>query len=182
MKKIKFIVITIFILIFTGCGKPVELSTLQNRQGTYYSINSQKPYSGKFVNYYQNGQIEQEGSLKNGLLDKDYISYYQNGQRRVQSAYKAGVPHGKLVAFYENGEKKCELSYQNGKFEGSNIVYATFFNPKYEVIFKNGRIIKELKYSSNGEVFSVREEGENQFDSEAIEKFFRAQVAFLKLI
>ncbi|MGL4403946.1 MAG: toxin-antitoxin system YwqK family antitoxin [Fusobacteriaceae bacterium] len=182
MKKIKLIVATIMILMITGCGKPVELSTLQNRQGTYYSINSQKPYSGKFINYYQNGQIEQEGSLKNGLLDKNYFSYYPNGQMRVQSGYKAGVPDGKLIAFYENGEKKCELSYLDGKLEGSNIVYATFFNPKYEVIFKDGRIIKELKYSSNGEVFSVKEEGDSQFNSEAIENFFRTQIAFLKLI
>lgn len=182
MKNIKLIFATILILMITGCGKPVELSTLQNRQGTYYAVNSQKPYSGKFVNYYQNGQIEQEGSLKNGLLDRNYTSYYPNGQMRVQSSYKIGVPHGKLTAFYENGEKKCELNYKDGNFDGNNIVYATFFNPKYEVIFKDGRIIKELRYSPNGEVVSVREVGDGRFDAEAIENFFRTQVTFLKLI
>lgn len=182
MKKFKLLALTIFIGIWAGCGKPVELSTLQNRQGTYYSVNSQKPYSGKFISYYSNGQIEQEGSLKDGVLDKKFTGYYPNGQIRVESNYIMGAPNGKVVAFYENGEKKCELNYKNGKFEGSNIVYATVFNPKYEVIFKAGKIVKEIKYSPNGEVTSVREQGDTNFNSEAIEKFFRTQIALLKLI
>ncbi|MGL4981152.1 MAG: toxin-antitoxin system YwqK family antitoxin [Fusobacteriaceae bacterium] len=182
MKKIKLLVVTMFILMVTGCGKPVELSTLQNRQGTYYAVNSQKPYSGKFTSSYQNGQIEQEGSLKNGMLNSNYKSYYSNGQMRVQSSYKEGIPNGKLTAFYENGEKKCELNYREGNFDGNNIVYATFFNPKYEVIFKDGRIVKEIKYSRNGEVSSIKEEGNGNFDPGAIENFFRTQVTFLKLI
>lgn len=182
MKKIRLIFLVIFIVILTGCGKAVELSTLQNRQGTYYVVNSQKPYSGKFVNYYSNGQIEQEGSLKAGVLNDKFLSYYPNGQKRAESSYIAGAPNGKVTAFYENGEKKCELNYKNGKFDGSNIVHATFFNPKYEVIFKNGKIVKETKYSQNGEVISVKEEGDSNFNSEAIENFFRTQITFLKLI
>lgn len=170
------------LLFLTSCGKPVDLMDLQNRNGVFYSVNSQTPFSGKFYLNFKNGKVQEEGALKNGLLQGKFAAYYPNGQVKVQTAYNDGKINGQFIAFYENGERKSDLNYKNGDFDGVNVVYPTMFNPKYEVVFQNGRVVKEVKYNRSGAVISSSDISNPNFDAQAVESFFRTQVAVLNLL
>ena len=67
MKKLtSIIVLSLSVLLISGCGKVVEESELNFRNDTYYPINSDKPYSEKIVSYYENGQLKKSGNYING--------------------------------------------------------------------------------------------------------------------
>lgn len=186
MKKHKGKILTVGALVttlfLTGCGKPVNINELQNRNGVFYNVNAQTPFSGKFYQNFKNGQLQEEGAFKKGLLQGKFVQYYPNGQVRVQTNYIDGKLDGQFVSFYENGERKADLNYKNGDFNGVNVVYPTMFNPKYEVIFQNGKVVKEVKYNRSGAVISTMDSSNPNFDSQAVESFFRTQVAVLNLL
>lgn len=177
MKKISLkLLFVIFTLFFVGCGKPVELSNLQNREGIYYAVNSAKPFSGGFFSNYSNGKTEKEGSFKKGILNGKYVSYYRNGQIRIEGNYSSGLIHGSYKTFYENGENKSSLNYKEGMFNGVNIVYKTLFTPRVDVEFKNGVAIKKTEYSFEGNPTKILDSTTPNFNSLKIEELFKAQV------
>ena len=70
MKKItSIIVLSLSVLLILGCGKVVEESELNFRNDTFYPINSDKPYSGKIVSYYENDRVikNYKGGLSMGI-------------------------------------------------------------------------------------------------------------------
>lgn len=169
-------------LLFTACGKPVNISELQNRNGVFFAVNAQKPFSGKFFQNFKNGQMQEEGAFKNGLLQGKFVQYYPNGQVKVQTNYNDGKLNGAFISFYENGEKKMDLNYKNGQFEGVNTVYPTMFNPKYEITFKNGQVVREVKYDRSGAAISTQDSSNPNFDPQGIDSFFKTQVSVLNLL
>ena len=81
--------------------RELDYSKLQERNEVYYVVNEDKPFNGKAIAYYENGQIERKGNYENGELDGEYIVYYENGQIGVKSNYKNGELHGKFIWYYE---------------------------------------------------------------------------------
>ena len=72
------LIITALILV-VGCSsdketpssqarEPIDGSTLVWKDGLYYAPDSDKPYSGAAVEYYENGQKKGEGTFKDGEL------------------------------------------------------------------------------------------------------------------
>ena len=49
-----------------GCSNEVSLDQLQDRNGLKYEINSQTPFTGSSVDYYDNGQLRAKQNLKDG--------------------------------------------------------------------------------------------------------------------
>lgn len=182
MKKIfcnsLFFIFTLFLI---GCGKPIELSNLQNREGVYYEVNNQKPFSGKFFSNYSNGKIEEEGSLKKGVLNGKFISYYRNGQIRIEGRYNSGLINGNYKTFYENGENKTSLNFKNGMFHGVNIVYKTLFTTRVDVEFKNGVVIKKTEYSIQGNPSKILDSSTPNFNSEQIGEVFKALINIVNI-
>lgn len=65
----KYILMLIVFFSFFSCQeKEVLFKDLQNRNGVYYEINSQKGFTGLAKDYYDNGQLKSEGSFKTGEL------------------------------------------------------------------------------------------------------------------
>jgi hypothetical protein len=54
MKNIFYIVCLVFFLF--SCADEREISYLQDRNGVMYQPNQEKPFTGKFGTYYENGQ------------------------------------------------------------------------------------------------------------------------------
>jgi hypothetical protein len=105
-----------------GCSKgdrEIKAAQLQKRgDGLHYAVNEEKPYSGKVVELYGNGQKQFEISYKNGAIDGKWISWYVNGQKKEQITYKAGQKSGKYTAWYSNGQKQKEGVYSSGSQTG----------------------------------------------------------------
>ena len=67
------------------------------------------------VDYYENGQIKQEGSYRNGIRDGKWIYYRENGQIGWQKAWKKGKKDGKWVEYDQEGSIIEESCYEVGR-------------------------------------------------------------------
>ncbi len=64
---------------------------LQERNGVMYEVNQKKPFTGKFLTPYQNGQKKTEANYKNGKYDGLMIGWYENGQKKTEVNFINGV-------------------------------------------------------------------------------------------
>jgi len=166
MKKLLILLFSILIS-FNSYGlfeKTVCVETdAQIRNDLYYLPNETKPFSGKNLCEYENGQIKHEGNYKDGkqdgkwtwwnmkgqkdevrnykdgdLVDKTIFKYsYLTGQITEQS-YKDGKKDGKWTKWYKNGEKKYEKNYKDGNKDGKWTEWHKNGQKKTEKNYKDG--------------------------------------------
>ncbi len=67
-----------------------EVTSLQDRNGIKYEVNSVESFTGKYVKYYDNGQKKVEKHYKDGKLDGLWTHWYENGQKSYEENYKDG--------------------------------------------------------------------------------------------
>jgi antitoxin component YwqK of YwqJK toxin-antitoxin module len=72
-------------------------------------------YSGKYIDYYNNGRLQNVGTLLNGKLDGELKIYYQNGNIKSVGYYKDGLPDGSMVINYRNGSLLERREYLAGR-------------------------------------------------------------------
>ena len=101
--------------------------------------------NGEIVDYYSNGDIETEGTYKDGVLDGLYRTWYPSFGR-----YKNGQPFQKMMS---------ECSYKDGKLDGlDRSWYATGIKCS-EGTYKDGKPVgKRTSYNEDGSVNIVIEE------------------------
>jgi formylglycine-generating enzyme required for sulfatase activity len=125
--KQTLLIITALMLVF-GCGSSEkepekELinyeTTLIERDGVFYTKNTNKPYSGLVLALYNNGEKKSEGTLKDGEPDGVWTYWHENGQKESEGTYKNGKEDGKWTRWYENGQKRVEKNYKDGEEIGS---------------------------------------------------------------
>jgi antitoxin component YwqK of YwqJK toxin-antitoxin module len=92
------------------------------------------PYSGKYIDYYNSGKIQNRGILLNGKLNGELTVYFKNGNKKFISNYKDGILHGVWSDYYPNGVLLSSRKYEDGKIIG----YGTHY-------FINGQIESEIK-------------------------------------
>ena len=103
-----------------SCGtKELPIDQLVERQGIYYEINSEVPYTGRVTDTHQNGQISTTGSYKDGKQDGPWEIYHENGQLERKGSYKDDEIDGPLETYYPNGNLMMRILYKNGKQDGS---------------------------------------------------------------
>ena len=123
------ILILISLLFLTGCMEEKEVSSLQDRGGVKYEINSETPFTGKLVKKYEGGQKEFEWDYTNGELDGRLTYWdkegnvtkteeYKDGQKIYEGNWKHGKEDGLYTEWYENGQKEYEGNFIDGKEEG----------------------------------------------------------------
>ncbi|ODS29999.1 MAG: putative antitoxin YwqK [Candidatus Scalindua rubra] len=114
------LLIIIALILTIGCSKePIEVDKLVYRNRIAYEINSDKPFSGKAIGYYDNGQKEEERTYKDGVKDGTWIRWYGNGQKWIEGTYKGGGISGKWIRWYGNGQKNSEITYNYEKLISS---------------------------------------------------------------
>ena len=130
------------------------------------------------VKFYENGRIEQLGSLnKDGIVDglwtwwqdngqkswelpfKDgkedglSTSWRKKGQKSSEVNYKDGKKNGLMTFWYENGQKKYERTYKDGKQEGIETWWYENGQKNSEYTFKDGKLIFSKNWFSDGSVW-----------------------------
>jgi len=111
-----------------------SLKQMTAKNGTWYLHGL--IYSGKYIDYYNSGKIQNEGTLVNGRLNGQLIVYFKNGNKKSVSNYKDGVIDGEEIDYYKNGMLMSARRYKDGKME----TYKTYFingQPTYERKPKN---------------------------------------------
>ncbi|MDC0404007.1 toxin-antitoxin system YwqK family antitoxin [Porticoccaceae bacterium] len=157
-----FITCLCFIMLILTSTAFSEAPVLVERQGIYYPVNSQKPYTGKqtlfhhnkqikrisnfkngvpegaYINYHPNGQLEQEGNQINGKLEGDYFWYFINGQLKQKSLFKNGLLHGMTSYYRKNGTLETKKEYLAGQLNGKIEWYDE--NGKLRGVWENARM------------------------------------------
>jgi len=112
MKKV--ILLSGIILAFSSCAtKKVNFDQLQDRNGLFYMVNDNEPFTGEIISYVS-GRIEFEGEVKNGLKEGLWIYYYANGQKEMEGMYKDGLKEGTWSYWAENGEQEDQEVFKLG--------------------------------------------------------------------
>lgn len=106
--------------------------TLKKKGGAYDKKN------GKKYDYYYGDVVENEYTLKNGMIDGPIKSYYQNGNLKKTGFYIKGIASGKFQEFNESGELTAEYYMENDELNGP---YTTYFQGKKAISlnFQNGK-------------------------------------------
>jgi tetratricopeptide (TPR) repeat protein len=132
-----------------------SLKQMVQRNGKWYYKDS--VYTGRYIDYYNSGRIQDEGGLVDGILHGEVTIYRKNGNRKTVSHYKEGKLDGAWNEYYPNGVLSTSRNYKEGKgVRGEN---------QY---FINGRLMLEWRgkrhtlydslvyYYSNGSIKHIQ--------------------------
>ena len=147
MKKTSLLFLSI--IVFVGCTKSVDESTLIEKNGVLYESDSDKPYSGEVFDLYYNGEKFYTGSFEQGKLVGDYVYYRKDGQIQeplnsndvkiknelTYSSISDEPFSGEVVSLYSTGEKVFSTVFLNG-----------YQNSDYLYFKKDGSIQEPLNY------------------------------------
>ena len=126
----RLLVIVLPLLLIVGCSqKPVEDSTLINKDGLMYLPDSDKPYTGEVFTNYSTGEKLYQGTYEDGLLlnysylnkdgsVKEPINYETTLVERDDFYYTKDTnkPYsGQVFSLYDDGKKKEEGNLKDGK-------------------------------------------------------------------
>lgn len=138
MKKLA---IAIFVaLTLVGCGKEIDISQKQIRKGIVYTVNEDKPFTGKVTGKYSDGKEKLVENFKDGKFDGEQTYYYENGQIKEKISYKAGEPVGTYNSYHKNGEVSYTGKFSNGKKAGEWNRYTEDKKLILTEIYKNGEL------------------------------------------
>lgn len=79
--------------------------------------------SGRWIDYYDDGNIYGKGIYKSNYKEGTWRYYYRNGNLKQIGAYLKGLPEGKWVWLFENGDTIKIEHYLQGKENGSFVEY-----------------------------------------------------------
>jgi hypothetical protein len=114
-------ILTIFTVLVVVSGtiwgeeKVVDWSQTTHRDDLRYEGNSEKPFTGKLVKYYPNGQQAMEFGYCDGIQHGKQILWQENGQKGLEGECKHGKLDGVMTAWYKDGNKSVECDYSDGK-------------------------------------------------------------------
>ena len=140
------------------------------------------PLNGLKKEYYPNGKIMREYTLKDGKVDGSYKFYDELGRLVSDQYYKDGEPNGVLKTFYPSGQLKSVGSmkpggdisgptleyYENGTLKSESMIsgQAPNFSTQTKIYSEDGKLRSEST-TSNGEfVYAVTYDKEGRVTSE----------------
>jgi len=88
---------TLSLALLTGFIGEKIVTELQDRGGTKYEKNTEEPFTGKYVKYYEDGQKKLEEHYKNGKLEGISTGWFDNGQKHWEGSYKGGKKDGHWI-------------------------------------------------------------------------------------
>ena len=145
------------------------------------------PLNGPKKEYYANGKIMREYTLKDGKVDGSYKFYNELGHLVSDQYYKDGEPNGYLKTFYPSGQLKslgsmkpggdisgpAQEYYENGAIKSDGMISGQFPNIstqtknysedgmlRSEIITSNGEFVFSVTYDDQGRVTSEQKPGQ----------------------
>ncbi|WP_316819310.1 tetratricopeptide repeat protein [Pedobacter nyackensis] len=97
------------------------------------------PYNGPFKDYFMNGKLKGEGTLKDGRVEGLRTVYYPNGNKRYFYTYVNGIENGLSEAYFINGKLKQRGSLVDKKEDGLWQLFYSTGKIKMESNIVNGK-------------------------------------------
>ena len=151
MKKTLLTILSLLLIV--GCSqKPVDETTLIEKDGVMYLPDSNEPYNGEVFTNYSSGEKEYQGTYENGLL----VSYsYLNKDGSVKEPVNMETlidrggnlfeingqkPYtGDVFELYDNGNRKLSGILKGGIKDGKWTEWYENGNKTYEMNWKDGK-------------------------------------------
>jgi antitoxin component YwqK of YwqJK toxin-antitoxin module len=135
--------------------KSINSSSLVERQGLKYQVNTNSPFSGRFITYEDNNIfcVLEAGSYKKGLLHGPFEEYVGCGMGySIQTAYKNGLEHGDYK-MYEEGYLVMKGNMRDGLMQGEWVGYE-YGRLSWTENLKNDETVSftEYSYYENGQI------------------------------
>lgn len=109
------------------------------------------PYSGKYIDYFNSGKIQDAGTLLNGKLNGELVVYFNNGNKKLVAHYQDGNLEGEWNDYYSNGALLQTRRFSEGKEEGGSKMY--FINGQSQTEVKNGMLYDTIfQFYSTGKI------------------------------
>ena len=130
-------------------------TTLVEREGVFYTKDTNKPYSGQVFFLYDDGKKKEEGIFKDGKKDGLFKVWYENGQKMYEGTYKDNVINGLGRKWYDNGQQESEVNFIDGEKQGVQIGW-----------YKNGQ--KEFEFVKDGVCTEWYKDGQKKYEGNNI--------------
>ena len=131
----------------------VNYEELKEREGIYYLLDPDDPYTGKSFTLWQNGQKEMELNFKDGKKDGLWVLWHENGKKRMETNWKDGKEEGLKVGWHENDKKEREFNYKEGEPDGLWTVWWKNGQKQSETIWKDGIPVSGKEWNEKGNRF-----------------------------
>jgi len=179
MKRLLLIALPLILIV--GCDKPVEDSTLINKDGLMYLPESDKPYTGEVFFNYDTGEKLYQGTYDKGLLVqysylnkdgsvKEPINYEETLNERDGVFYTKdwNKPYsGPVFSLDDKGRNRIEGILEYGKMVRYKEITYRYENGQKteEFTFKNGKLNGPvIFYHENGQKMSEGTYKDNNYD------------------
>jgi antitoxin component YwqK of YwqJK toxin-antitoxin module len=159
MRKTLLIVLPLLLISFSISQEPVNYeTTFVERDGVYYTKDTNQPYNGQVFSLYEDGKKKEEGTIKDGKQNGLWTEWYENGQKWNEGTYSDGEIDGLFTEWYENGQKKSEGTLKDGlKQEGKWTYWYENGEKESERTFKDGK--EEGKWTYWYDTGEIKREG-----------------------
>ncbi len=120
MKMLNIAIVLLMVLVAAGCAttrEPVVLTgeNLVERDGLWYQVQAEKPFTGMMAEYWPGGEKKVEAELVDGQVSGRLSEWHEDGRKSSQTEYREGKLHGKAISWYDNGQKQAEVEFQEGE-------------------------------------------------------------------
>ena len=126
--------VTFLLLMFAVLGFSQDL---EYRDGHFYKKGML--YSGKDIEYFENGNPKIERNIKNGHEDGFVIAYFDNGEKQEQRSYIEGKKDGLWITWDEKGVKLGEARYKDDIKDGDWFIWNSEGILLYEMHYTQGK-------------------------------------------
>ena len=135
----------------------IEKKILQSREKSgkivFHLPNDERPYTGWTKETSSDGGLKL-AKIKNGILNGAYVEYFESGQKQIEGTNINGVKEGRQTSWYANGQKESERVFKNGKVESLLVKYKPNGDECSESKVENGKG-KELSYDEEGALIAT---------------------------
>ena len=100
--------------------------------------------NGILREWYENGQLYLEFTMKNGIKNGVCKKWYENGQLQMVYNYNKGKLNGNQRKWFSDGNLRAEWNYLNDELHGLSTEWNDDGSIKSKKQYKNGKLIKTL--------------------------------------
>jgi len=147
-------------------NNPLGFSEEWISRDTLFPLETKKVKNGLHTDYWDNGEKEEEGTMKDGKREGKWTTWSPNGKESSTLIYKDGEFWDGLYIFWlMNGNKRREITYKNGKQNGlciqfrkdgtkqsQGILRDDVWIGKWTWWYKNGKKKKEGTYKGKDKI------------------------------
>jgi protein TonB len=127
------------------------LSGQEQMTGTYRTIRPDFR-EGTFTWFYEDGSKQQSCEYKDNLIHGKYIEWFDNGQIQTQQNWNRGLRDGPYKKWNKNGSLQFDAQYDMDEIHGDFITYYDNCQMIRKDLYDRGRLIEGQCFSPEGDL------------------------------